>query len=239
MGGEQPEGLTDDLREWVESRADEQGVPPETVLARSVAAYRFLEGESDTLAAAPDVDTDDVASRSRLAELEAELRRVEDDLEQRLSTVDDRVDEGFANYEEVLEHLTDATEDLEGKLPRLARAVVDVRETARELSSAAARRRAAAALKREANRHGETTAACGDCGATVALGLLSAPECPHCAATFDGFEAGRGLFSSPRLTVGSRPALDGETDAVDGPSDLLAPDVEATDGGRPGGADRD
>jgi DNA repair exonuclease SbcCD ATPase subunit len=221
-----------------------------------VEAYRFLEGEAETLETAPEEESQ---LRSRIDELERRIETLQrtgaDDTHQQdqlreevseLSTTvadaapadhthselaeqaaeaadeaaaarDDveslraRVDEGFDNYGDVLEYLTEATDDLEEKLTRIARHLVDLRRDVRDVQAAAAGRAAAAELKAEGNRHGESHARCSSCSATVDLGLLSTPQCPQCGSTFDGFDPGSGLFSSAKLTVGERPALDGET----------------------------
>jgi hypothetical protein len=150
------------------------------------------------------------------------------DAEERAAATAERVDDlerrvagGFENYEEVLTYLTDATDDLDEKASRLANAVIDVRRTLVDVESTMAARAAADDLRREANRQGETRAACGECSGTVDLGLLSAPECPHCGATFDGLEPATGFFSTATLSVGDRPALEGATDPVEDASDLL------------------
>jgi hypothetical protein len=291
MASERADVMSDDLREWVERRAEETDRSPEAVLARSVAAYRFLEGEADALGAAPgdvggdsgagsgafEASTDDLRRRMDALErrvgevaggeapgggaggapdlrerLDAVASAVERkaavdhdhaDLRERLSTavetaeaareradaIDDRVAEGFENYEEILEYLTDTADDLDAKLTRLARAVVSLRRDAIELEAAAAERAAADEIREVANRHGESRARCGDCSGSVDVGLLSSPHCPHCDATFDGFEPGSGIFSSPELTVGTRPALEGDVTSAADPADLLEPD-DAADG---------
>jgi chromosome segregation ATPase len=275
MASEQADVMSDELREWVERRAEETGRSPEAVLARSVAAYRFLEGESDVLTAAPErdgvdldrlservgaierrvdaVERDDRADagarelRDRIDELDAALDGLApadhdhdhdhdlEELRERLATavrtaerareavddLDSRLDEGFDNYEQVLEYLTDTTTELDEKLTRLASAVVSLRRDLVDLEASAAARAAAADITEAANRHGTTRARCDSCDATVELGLLSTPHCPECGSTFDGFEPGTGLFSSARLTVGARPALEGDTGTVSDPSDLL------------------
>lgn len=269
MASERADVMSDELRSWVEEKADETDSRPEAVLARAVKAYRFLEGEAETLTAAPDPDLElDVGDEAaadaatlgkRLDDLERRVEslqrtgaedtheldqlreRVEEladaleaaapadhahpDLSDRageaaerattareeVATLRDRVDEGFDNFEEVLEYLTETTDESDQKLTRLARHLVDLREDVRAVQSATAGRAAAAELQAEANRHGESHARCASCDGTVGLALLSTPRCPHCEATFDGFEPGSGLLSSARLTVGERPALEGET----------------------------
>jgi len=70
-------------------------------------------------------------------------------------------------------------------------------------------REVAADIRATANRNGDATATCGACSRRVRLGLLSEPECPHCAATFEDVEPSSGLFGSATLRVGPLPALDG------------------------------
>jgi hypothetical protein len=252
MEGDRVDRMSDDLRSWVERRAEESGASPEAILARSVAAYRFLEGESDSLPASGRRDGDADPGRNGHLDAagtpdgdgdreEATTEREYEDLERRaaeaardaaeaagaVERLRDRLDEGFANYEEVLEYLTETTDDLEGKLTRVARATVDVREDLRRLESTAATRAAVDELRTAANRHGERRANCGDCGATVDVALLAQPRCPHCEAPFEGLDPGSGLLSSARLTVGARPALDGEVDeSVGDAADLLEADDE-------------
>ncbi|QZP38862.1 CopG family transcriptional regulator [Halobaculum magnesiiphilum] len=134
-----------------------------------------------------------------------------DSLRGDLSDLEETFESGFANYEEVLEYLTDAADEHDEKLSRLAAVLSDVRARVSTLESREAHRRAAADLKAEANRLGIATADCDGCGGSVRLGLLSSPECPHCGSTFETVEPAAGFFGSPSLVVGTRPALEGET----------------------------
>lgn len=136
-----------------------------------------------------------------------ELGREVDDARSRVESVEDRIDRGFENYEEILEYLTDTTDDLDRKVTTLAEVVTDLRAELREVASAAHERRAVDDLRTEANRHGERTAACDDCGATVDVALLTRPRCPHCEATFVEFDPPRGFFGAATLVTGDRPAL--------------------------------
>lgn len=143
----------------------------------------------------------------------------------------DRLDRGFENYEEILEYLTDATDDLDEKVDTLAGAVVDLRAELQRIAAAEHDRQAVDDLRTAANRHGERTAACAECGATVDLGLLARARCPHCESTFVDFEPSTGFFSSATLETGDHPALtDGQdaSEVPDDPADLF--DTGATDG---------
>lgn len=130
-------------------------------------------------------------------------------LEKELSELRKRVDGGFENYESILESLDDHTEELDEKVEKLAHAVVDLRGRVGELEAAHARRQAVEELQSAANRKGVRSADCGSCGATVHIGLLSDPRCPHCASVFDGVEPGGRFLGSATLTIGKRPALEG------------------------------
>ena len=167
----------------------------------------------------------------RVGELEADLDEKITDVRQRVvqvkreadakapadhdhPAVERRIDEGFENYEEILEYLTERTEALEdgaddrsAKLTRVANAVVGLRRRVAALEGEIEKRAAAADLHEAANRRGISEAACDSCGESVQLGLLDEPTCPHCESPFDGVESG-GWFRSNRLTVGDRPALE-------------------------------
>jgi predicted Zn-ribbon and HTH transcriptional regulator len=183
-------------------------------------------------------ETDAKASRDHghpgLDERIDAARRTAETTEDRVENLDQRLDRGFENYEEILEHLTDVTDDLDRKVTRLAGAVVDVRSELQHVTAAEHDRTAVDELRTAANRHGARTAACADCGATVDLGLLSRPRCPHCEATYVDFEPATGFFASATLATGDRPALTDGTDdraVPDDAADLLESDADAGDGG--------
>lgn len=145
-----------------------------------------------------------------------EAVRAAADAEARVDDFADRLDRGFENYEEILEYLTDVTDDLDENVETLAGTMVDLRTEVRHVTAAEHDRRAVDDLRTAANRHGERTASCADCDATVDLGLLARPNCPHCEATFVDFEPASGFFGSATLRTGDRPALtDGRDDALD------------------------
>jgi len=226
MAGEHAEVVPDDLREWLREKAAEQDASPRDVLVRAIVAYRFLEGESEHLEGALDERFDDVETtiESIDARTDAQLATLEEQIE----TVADRLDAGFDNYEAILEHLTEASDDFERKIDTLASVVSDLRVRTRTLEARERARAAAADLRREANRHGTATATCAACDAKVDLGLLSRPTCPHCESTFEAFEAGGRFFGSATLTVGERPALEGEI--ADEAADPLFDDAESEPG---------
>jgi chromosome segregation ATPase len=178
---------------------------------------RIVQVKRETDAKAPR-DHDHPALEDRL---DAAARAAAES-EEAVETLSKRLDKGFENYEEILEYLTDTTDDLDEKANALASAIVDVRGELQRISAAEHDRQAVDDLQTAANRHGARTAACGDCGATVDLGLLSRPRCPHCEATFVDFEPSSGFFSSATLTTGDHLALEGgDVDVPDRPADLF------------------
>lgn len=171
-------------------------------------------------------ETDAKASREHghpdLENRVADAVRAAEDADAAVNDLEARLDHGFENYEEILEYLTDVTDDLDESVETLAGAVADIRAEVRRVSAAEHDRRAVDDLRTAANRHGERTASCADCSATVDLGLLARPNCPHCEATFVDFEPATGFFGSATLLAGDRPALtDGRDDALGDAADLF------------------
>ncbi|MFB6159654.1 MAG: CopG family transcriptional regulator [Haloferacaceae archaeon] len=287
MAADEVEDLPDDLREWVDRRADERGVDAGDVVRRVLAAHRAVERRDggatpgggddgvdpvtdrlDRLAdRVDDLEADaDATQTDRVDDLEARVeslsddldemitdvrervvqvkretdakapadhdhddlresaeraRRTAADLETRVEAVEDRLDDGFADFREVVEGLADETDDLAARTERLARVAVDLRERVDDLEAQRNAREAVDELRRTANRRGETTAACEACGRTVRLGLLARPRCPHCDAAFEDLDPSSGFFGSATLRTGTPPALTGESEAVDSPADLF------------------
>jgi DNA repair exonuclease SbcCD ATPase subunit len=127
------------------------------------------------------------------------------------------LDTGFENYELILDDLDSDTTDLAAKADTLARVALGLRDRIASLEGESAVRSAVADLQHEANRAGVSSAKCEDCGSSVHVGLLGAPTCPHCEATFDGVSPARGFFGSATLTTGERPALTDGRDEAAGP----------------------
>ena len=160
-------------------------------------------------------------------------------MDEEFGRIDRRLDEGFENYEEVLEYLTERADDLAddaddraAKLRDVANAVVDLRRRITAIEGVVEERAAVTELRESANRQGIAEAACGSCGESVRLGLLDEPACPHCESPFDGVEPG-GWFRSARLTVGDVPALEAAARG-DG---ARRSRTDGTDADRGGGAD--
>lgn len=171
---------------------------------------RVIQVKRETDAKAPaDHDHEELA---RLDDLTASIQGLEaavDDLESDLSAVESDLETGFDNYEEILEFVLDSIDDLEARTETIARATIQSRKRLHEVVAAHQRRAAVDELKRAANQYGIETAACSNCGTSVRLSLLTAPECPHCAETVSELEPKSGLFGKPTLETGEPPALAG------------------------------
>lgn len=167
---------------------------------------RVIQVKRETDEKAP-VDHDHPDVIDELDELEETVRTIETEL----SETTTRLNEGFANYEDILEYLTDTTDSLTSKLTTLAGAVVEVREHVDAITEDRSDRAIVRHLTNKANRNGVKRARCDACGERVHLGLLRTPRCPYCAEGIRDLEVSRGVFGSSTLKTGSVPALTGET----------------------------
>ncbi|MFC4553053.1 MULTISPECIES: hypothetical protein [Halorussus] len=196
----------DDLESEVDAAREEFDEKIDDVRDRVIQVKRETDEKAPGDHDHPDLreQSEDAAERAdRLAEELASLSASVENLEA-------TVDAGFDNYEDVLEFLTEATDDLDAKLRTLAEVTVALREQTKTLAARHAARSAADELAHLANRRGVERGKCGHCGESVHVGLLAAPRCPHCASTFSDVEPKRGFFGSARLVVGDPPALEGE-----------------------------
>ncbi|KTG27762.1 hypothetical protein [Haloferax profundi] len=221
-----------------------------------------VEGRVDGLEAALDEKIDDVRMRvvqvKREAdekaprdhshpELQASIDQATSDIEatrERVAKMDERVDAGFDNYEEILTYLDETTATLDENLGVVAQSLVDLRSRAADIEAAELERKALADLLRVANDAGEHKATCADCGQTVHLDLLTEPRCPGCRTSFDELSPSRGFFGSATLHTGKPPALEGhpapdeddvatildEASSEDSDSDSTSVDTDDTDG---------
>ncbi|WP_424006332.1 hypothetical protein [Haloferax denitrificans] len=283
MEGEDGLSLSDDLRTWVEARADEEGVDPETVLARALGTYRLAvidAGESvDESASVPDRldgvegrvealegdldekiadvrtrvvqvkrETDEKAPRDHAhPELDGELDRLADDVHavrNRVADLDDRLDAGFENFEEILSYLDETTATLDENLRTVARTLLDLRGRAADLEAADLERTALAELLRSANAAGEKKARCEECDETVHLDLLAEPRCPSCRTPFRELSSSPGFFGTATLHTGRLPALEAAdssapTDEVEDLLDEAIPDRRDADASSDADSDTD
>lgn len=178
---------------------------------------RVVQVKRETDAKAP-VDHEHAAHAS-----DDDLGALRSDLETLESTVDD----GFENFEAVLEHLFEENETLAEHATLLATAVVDLRER-RDAAARRARRRAAAdRLKRAANQLGVRTAVCDACGERVDVALLTDAACPHCASGIADVVENTSFFGSHTLETGEPPALEGQVEPVGASAAAVFDAVEA------------
>ncbi|TKX75930.1 hypothetical protein EXE46_02200 [Halorubrum sp. GN11_10-6_MGM] len=205
-------GETGDAEGAAAARVDDLADELEGIAAR-------LDRLDAAVADAPSSDrVDDLGDR--LDALDAridELAAVRD----RVDAFGDRLDEVDGRFDEVDERLDDVESDLDGisesdlrevndKLSRVANAVVRVKRRLDAAERDRADRERVDALTQTANRHGVRTADCDHCGGGVELGLLSAPECPHCGRRFEDLEPNTGFLGTSKLHVADRPAIDGD-----------------------------
>ena len=179
---------------------------------------RVIQVKRETDAKAPETHTHEQL-RAGIDTVRGEV----ESLEETVDELDTRLDRGFENYEEILEYLLSETDDLGDDLETVATALVELRETAERVTAREHRRAAADHLKKTAARRGVSRAKCDSCGSKIELGLLSAPTCPSCDATFSGLDAHPGFFRTSILETGRRPALEApsETPKADSLESIL------------------
>lgn len=199
------------------------------VRRRVIQVKREADEKADADHDHPDLREDAAEAAARVTDVERDLAALADDiddLDDRLADARERLDAGFENYEEILEYLTETTDDVTAKLDTLARATLEMRTAVKTLAGRAEKEAAVDELKSQANQQGVRSATCEECGESVDVALLTRPECPACAGTFSGVEPKQGLFGSPTLAVGDLPALEpGDRPGIDVES-LLEDDTD-------------
>jgi len=209
-----------DLYQKIESKADGDH------------AHEGIESRLDALA----TDLDSVTRRLEELESDADaaatveeaVGETIDEIDGRLARVESRVDEIDA-----LESRVDDLDagDRDEKLSRVASAVVRVRRRLEAAERDRADRERIGGLTATANRHGVRKANCTNCGETVDIGLLTAPECPHCGDRFAELDPSPGFLGTSKLIVEEAPALDGDVSGGGDPA--------SAGDGRPPAGDRD
>ena len=238
--------LPPDLEEWLDQQATDTDRSREDVLRELVAAYRSITEDETGETVVTEADMDAYASQEDVNALEStavlddaldehrdEIDEQLDDIRKRVVQVKREADSKAASDHDhpalgerldavendvtaLSESVADVEDDLEGKTGTLARVLVDVRAELKRLSAREARRAETEALQLAANREGVEAAKCDTCDAEVTIALLTAPECPQCASTFNDVEKRSGLFSSNQLVTGEPPALpEGRADDLD------------------------
>lgn len=161
---------------------------------------------------------DEVARlRERVDELAADDEAGDgDDLAVAVEALERRVDEGFGNYEAVVEDLLDRADETAARMDTLARVVRELRSATHELQGAIEARERGDAVKREANRKGISEAACEACDTELEVALLAEAACPACGEGFAGVRRRSNFWRSHTLEVGEAPALAaGDDERVD------------------------
>ncbi|RQG97728.1 hypothetical protein [Natrarchaeobius chitinivorans] len=134
-----------------------------------------------------------------------------------LDELEERMDAGFDNFQEILEHLLDRTDELERRSSILAKNLAGLRDRRVDRRTRERERRSVERLQLAANRLGVGTATCEDCESSVEIALLSAPECPHCSRSFTDVAEKSSFFGSHRLVTGDPPPLEGRTETESAP----------------------
>lgn len=203
---------------------------------RFVELYRDLEAKAPADHEHPETadrleglaaDLDRLAERLEGLEADAASKSAVDEaVEERVGGLDDRL----ADVEEQVDELAELEArvddidagEIDDKLSRVASAVVRVRRRLEAAERDRSDRERLDALTATANRNGVRKAACTDCGDTVDISLLTAPECPHCGGAFAELEPNPGFLGTSRLVVEEQPALDGDVDDEGGDADTGA-----------------
>lgn len=203
---------------------------------RFVELYRDLEAKAPADHEHPETadrleglaaDLDRLAERLEGLEADAASKSAVDEaVEERVGGLDDRL----ADIEEQVDELAELEArvddidagEIDDKLSRVASAVVRVRRRLEAAERDRSDRERLDALTATANRNGVRKAACTDCGDTVDISLLTAPECPHCGGAFAELEPNPGFLGTSRLVVEEQPALDGDVDDEGGDADAGA-----------------
>jgi rubrerythrin len=232
------------VEDRVDAAEDDFDGKLQDVRERVVQVKREADGKADADHDHPELAADVEDAMAELDDVAAETA----DLAEEVAAVSDHVDRGFENFEEVLTYLRDEVDDLHTRTTALASAVLSIRESVQTLGAAEMRRARAERIQREATLSGVEHADCEDCGQTVAVGQLTAPECPFCGAAFEDVQPKDGWFGSHTLATGSTPALpsgrswlddeDSESDLLGGETDSLeemAADEDADEGVDSGG----
>ncbi|WP_410766977.1 hypothetical protein [Haloferax sp. DFSO60] len=144
-----------------------------------------------------------------------EATRTIEALREQVQELDDYVDEGFENYEDILTYLDETTANLDTKLQTVAKVLVGLRARMVDVETDALERETLTELLRVANANNDHKATCESCETKVHLDLLSEPKCPTCRTPFAELSPSSGFFGSATLHTGPPPALTGESGDTD------------------------
>lgn len=173
----------------------------EDVRERVVQVKRETDGKAPT-------DHDHPGLGEQIEKIEAEVA----DLVTEIEAIEDRLAGGFDNFEEILSHLNERTDEIAEDLETLGNALVSLQERLEQVDAKEQKRSQADRLKTEAAKEGVRTARCEECGSKTDISLLSEASCPTCGATFQELDANPGFFGRSTLETGQRPALVGSSE---------------------------
>lgn len=151
------------------------------------------------------------AVREAIEGIEERLEGLEDG-QQNLT---DRIDGGFENYRDILEHLIDETDELETRIEKVAAVIVRYRDDLNAVSAMLDDHEVLSTITAEAIEQGIRTARCDHCGTSVDIGLLTEPICPECSSRFETVVPKQGFFGNSRLKTQDPPALE-TSEEIDG-----------------------
>lgn len=176
--------------------------------------------------------------RSRIVDVIKEARKrapanhSHEDLDARLSTIEDEYDgiheqdetiteirqtateleAEIAELESMVESesssLSKSVERVESKANRLAKTAIKLRDRISRIESHVANQAALAELLETAAHADIEKARCKNCRETINLSILAEPACPHCRSVFNDIEPSSIFFKSAWLTVADQPALE-------------------------------
>ncbi|MFB6299028.1 MAG: hypothetical protein ABEH65_02070 [Halobacteriales archaeon] len=234
VGDDDVETLADRLdaiESDIEGLDEELDTKIEDVRERVIQVKREADAKAALDHDHPAIEDDLETARQQIESIAEQV----DAVEQAVRQIDSRLNAGFENYEDILEYLTDTTDDLDDKLRQLASATLDTREQLRRMAGVNADRAAVDKLATSAQQLGITSAKCESCSESIDIPLLTEPRCPYCAESFSDVEKRR-FFRSNLLRTGDPPAIEGQT-LGDRPDiteltetdDRPTPDVPTTD----------
>lgn len=202
--GHAPPGATESVEELtqeIEATREEFQEKIEDVRKRVIQVKR----EADQKASADH-------SHPEVQEAFSQLQRQVEDFDGELAELEYQLSEGFENFEDILEYLTETTESLDTKLTTLAQAVINLRNQNQSLAERHDRDLVLQRILDTGNREHVKRAECQSCEEKIDLALLSSPACPNCQELFSDLEVNKGFFNSSVLKTESVPALEGESE---------------------------
>lgn len=154
---------------------------------------RVIQVKKETDGKAP--ASHDHPELAQVEDIEATLDGVRADVADLREEFDDAVPEHATE----IAALDDRLETIEGRLQTVAWVVSDLREAQESGGLGAVER-----LKRAAAKANVERANCENCGKSVAIALLTDPQCPHCSATVSDVEPSSGWFGNPKLETAAQ-----------------------------------